>query len=74
MFLLAVTVSGNFERFQYLNLKQICWETKALFKKLEYRFLFKGKKIGNASLQYKYAMSEANVKTNRIVSTTWSYH
>ena len=57
MFLLAVTVSGNFERFQYLNLKQICWETKALFKKLEYRFLFKGKKIGNASLPYKYAMS-----------------
>ena len=31
-------------------------------------------KIENASFPYKTAMSEANVKTNRIASTKWTYH
>ena len=54
-----------------LTLKHIFWKTKTLFKKLEYRFLVESTKIENA-LQYKTAMSEANVKTNRVVSTKWT--
>ena len=42
-----VTISGSFERFQYLN-----FETDFL----------------------KTGISEANVKTNRMVSKKWSYH
>ena len=59
-----VTISGNFERFQYFN----------FFKKLEYRFLVESTKIENALFPYKTAISEANVKTNRMMSTKWTYH
>ena len=38
------------------------------------RFLVESTKIKNTSFPYKTAISEANVKTNRIVSTTWTYH
>ena len=44
------------------------------FKKLDYLFLVENTKIENASLPYKTAISEANVKTNWIVSTKWTYH
>ena len=37
---------------------------KTFLKELEYRFLVKSTKIGNESLTYKTALSEANVKTN----------
>ena len=37
------------------------------------RFLFESFKIENASFSYKTAMSEANVNTNRMVSTKWTY-
>ena len=40
-----------------------------LFKKLEYGFLVENTKIENASFPYKTGISEANVKTNRMVST-----
>ena len=60
--------------FNTLTLIQIFWKTKTFFKKLEYRFLVESTKIENASFPYKTAMSEANVKTNRIVSTKWTYH
>ena len=45
--------------FNTLTLKQIFWKTKTFFKKLQ---------IENASFSYKTAVSEANVKTNRMVS------
>ena len=37
-------------------------------------FLVESTKIENLSFLYKTAMSEANVKTNRIVSTKWTYN
>ena len=60
--------------FNTLTLKQIFWKTKTFFKKLEYRFLVESTKIENASFPYKTAISEANVKTNRMVTTKWAYH
>ena len=60
--------------FNTLNLKQIFWKTKTFFKKLEYRFLVESTKIENASFPYKTAISEANVKANRMVTTKWTYH
>ena len=38
--------------------------------KLEYLFLVESTKIENASFPYKTAISEANVKTNRMMSIT----
>ena len=45
-----------------------------LFKKLEWRFLVESTKFENASLPLKSAISEANVKTNWMVTTKWIYH
>ena len=69
-----VTISESFKRFQYLTLKQIFWKTKPFFKKLEYRFLVETIKIENTSFLFKSAPSEANVQTNRIPTTKWTYH
>ena len=41
---------------------------------MEYRFLVESIKIENASFPYKTAISQANVKTNRMMSTEWTYH
>ena len=60
--------------FNTLTLKQISWQTKTFFKKLEYRFLVESTKIENPSLSYKTTISKANVKTNRMVSTKFAYH
>ena len=60
--------------FNTLTLKQIFWKTKTFFKKLEYRFLVETTKIENTSFPFKTALSEANVKTNRMVTTKWTYH
>ena len=65
-----MTVSGNFERFQYYNFEK----NENFFRKLEYRFLVKSTKIKNVSFPYKIAISEASVKTNGMVSTKWTYH
>ena len=40
---------------------------KTLFKKLEHFFLFESTQIEKASIPYKTVISEANVKTNRVV-------
>ena len=50
-----------------LTLKQICWKTKTCLKKLEYHFLIESTKIKKASFPYKTAISESDVKTNRMV-------
>ena len=47
---------------------------KTFFNKLEKCFLVESIKIENASFPYKTAMSEANVKTNRMESTKWTYN
>ena len=55
--------------FNTLTLKQIFWETKIFFKKLEYLFLVEATKIENTSFPFKSVLSEANVKTNRMMTT-----
>ena len=60
--------------FNILTLKQIFWKTKTYFKKLENQFLIENTKIENALFPYKTTMSEANVNTNKMVSTKWTYH
>ena len=60
--------------FNTLTLKQIFWKTKISLKKLDTFFFVESTKTGNASFRYKTAISEANVKTNRMVSTKWTYH
>ena len=52
-----------------LALKQIFWKMKSFFKRLEYCFIVESTKIENASSPYKTVILEANVKTNRMVST-----
>ena len=47
---------------------------KTIFKKMEYRFLVEATKIENTSLPFKTALSKANVKTNRMVTSKWTYH
>ena len=68
-----VTISENFV-FNILTLKQIFWKTKAFLKKLEYRFLVETTKIQNTLFPFKTALSEANVKTNRMATIEWTYH
>ena len=41
---------------------------------MEYRFLVKSTKIENTTFPYKTALSEVNVKTNRMGNTKWTYH
>ena len=53
--------------FNTLTLRQIFRKTKVLFKKLEYRFLVESTKIENALFLYKTTISEANVKTNKMM-------
>ena len=59
--------------FNTLTLKPVVLKTKTFFKKLEYLFLVASTRIQNATFLYKPALSEANVKTNRMWSTKWIY-
>ena len=59
--------------FNILTLKQIFWKTNTFFKKLEYRFLVETSKIEN-TFPFKTAPSEANIKTNRMATTKWTFH
>ena len=59
--------------FNTLTLIQIFWKTKAFFKNLEYRFLVETTKIENTLFPFKTALSEANVKINRMAITKWTY-
>ena len=65
-----VAINENFKRFQYFNFETDFLE---IFKKLEHCFLVESTKIVNASFPYKTAISEVNVKTNRMVTTKWPY-
>ena len=60
--------------FNTLTLIQIFWSTKTFFKKLESRFLAKTIKIENTLFSFKTALSEANVKTNRMTTIKLTYH
>ena len=69
-----MTVSGNFERFQYFNFEIDFLENENLFEKMEDGFLVESTKIENASFSYKTVISEANVKANRMMSIKLTYH
>ena len=69
-----MTICENFEHFQYFDFGTDFLENQDLYKKLEYGFVVKSNKIENASFPYKTSISEDNVKTNRMVTTKWSYH
>ena len=56
------------------TLKQIFWKRKLFLHKLKYHFLVESIKIENASFSYKSAISETNVKTNKMVTAKWTYH
>ena len=69
-----VTITGNFEHFQYFKFETDFLENENLFQKTGVPFLVDCTKIENALFPYKTAISEANVKTNRIASTRWTHH
>ena len=48
-------------------------ENENLFQKLEYFFLVESTKTENTSFAYKTAISEGNVKINKMVTTKWTY-
>ena len=66
-----MTISENFEHFQYFNFETDFLENENFFQKTG--VLVERTKIKKASFPYKTAISEANVKTNRMVSTKWTY-
>ena len=70
-----MTINENFVHFQYCNFETDFLENENfLSKKREYRFLVERTKIEKTSFPYKTVISEANVKTNRLVNTKLAYH
>ena len=73
-----MTISENFEHFHYFNFETDFLENKNFFQKTGVKFFVERTKIENASFPYKIAISEApseaNVKTNRMVITKWTYY
>ena len=67
-----MAITGNFERFQHFNYETNFLKNENLFKKLKYFFLFESIKIETATFLHKSALSEVNVKTNRMGSTKWA--
>ena len=64
----------NFLRFQYINFETNFLKKKTFFKTREYCYLVESTKIENATFSYKTALSEANVKKNRMGSSKRAYH
>ena len=62
-----MTISESFKRFPYFNFETNFLEYENLVQKLEHRLLVEATKDQTA-------LSEANVKTNRMATTKWIYH
>ena len=62
------------DNFQYFNFETDFLKNKNLFQKIDYCFLVESTKIENVSFTYKTAISEVNVKTNKMVGIKWTYH
>lgn len=60
--------------FNALTLKPVFSKPKTFFIKLDYRFLVQCATIKNVTFPYKFALTKANFKTNRMRSTRWNYH
>ena len=71
-----MTIGENFEHFQYFNFETDFLENENFFRKTGALFFFLDErtKIKKSSFPYKTAISEAHVKTNRMVTTKWAYH
>ena len=69
-----MTISGTFEHFQYFNFERDFLENENLFQKTGVTFLIESTKIEKVSFPSNTVISEANVKTNRMVSTKWIFH
>ena len=63
-----LTITRDFDCFQYFNFETEFSENKHLFSK-NYPFLAENTKIQNATFPYKNTLSEANAKTKRMVCT-----
>ena len=68
-----MTIAENFKRFQYFDFETDFLANENLFQKTEVPFLVESTNIENASFPYKTAISETNVKTNKIVTKKWPY-
>ena len=66
--------SESFKCFQYFNFETNLLEKENLSKKLGYLFLVETTKIENTSFPFKTALSQGNIKTNRMATTKWTYH
>ena len=69
-----MTISESFKRFQYFNFETDFLENENLFQKTGVLFLVETTKIENTSFPFKTALSETNVKTNRMATAKWTYH
>ena len=68
-----MTISKDFEHFQYFNIETDFLENENFLEKLDPCFLVERIKTEKASFSYKTTISEANVKINRMVTTKWDY-
>ena len=70
----SVTINESFKRFQYFNFETNFLENKILLQKTRVPFLFETTQIENTLFPFKTALSETNIKTNRMMTTKWTYH
>ena len=63
------TITESFKRFQYFNFETDFREKENLFQKTRVPSLVETTKAENTSFPFKTALSEANVKTNRMATT-----
>ena len=64
-----VTITENFDWFQYFNFETDFLENETFFEKLKCRFLVETTKNESTLFPYK-----TNVRTNRMVSIKWTCH
>ena len=72
-----VTISENFEHLQSFDFEKGFLENDSFFQKTGVPFFSwtnERTKIEKTSFPYKTAVSEANFKTKRMVTTKWTYH
>ena len=67
-------ISKRFKRFQYFNFETNFLENESLIQKTGVPFFVETITIENTSFPFKIALSEANVKANRMATTKWTYH
>ena len=69
-----MTITVNFEGFQYFDFETDFLGNENLFRKTGLPFIVESTKVENPSFPYKTSLLEANVKTNRMVISKWTYH